>query len=160
MGRPGACQRTFSTPSDRVQTVPPSPPLSPPTSAMCGTLPGVFITPVISCCSVPTFPEPAELAAAADVITRLAASPQSPQPLALCPAVWEDGAGFSCHTPRAGSGFGRGARTCAKCLTPRVSAAAPRCQALKCHRHTRTHSKESLSFVFRLHCQRANIYLT
>ncbi len=82
MGRPRACQQTFSTPSNCIYIIPPSLSLSPPRSFLSGTDPGVFITLVISCCSVSTFPALVELAAAAaaaaDIISRLATSLQLP----------------------------------------------------------------------------------
>lgn len=84
------------------------------------------------------------------MITRLATSPQFPcslpssSPSSQFPLPSSLGGlhyGVSCHTSRAGSGFGRGACTCANCLTLR--------SALKCHRQAYTARKvQVLCFVF------------
>lgn len=132
MGRPQAYQHSFSTPSGCVQIIPPSLSLSPPMSSQCGTHPGVFITLVISCCSVSTFPELVELLQQQQK-NGYQISYLSPDPLlsallppsSLCPAVWEDCTGFWCHTSRAGSGFSHGAYTCANSLTLCLSKAVP-----------------------------------
>lgn len=73
-----ACRQTCSAYFHCLHIIHSSPTLSPPISPLRGTDCAVFITLVISCFSVSTFPGLVELAAAADIITRLAASPQFP----------------------------------------------------------------------------------
>lgn len=137
MGRTRACQQICSTPLHCLQIIYPSPSLSPPISSLCGTDRAVFITPVISCCSVSTFPGLVELAAAADIITRLAASPQFPcslpssSPFLLVLHAQQSGrtalVSRVTHQGRA-QVSGRGACTCANPVWVLSKAAPPWCQ--------------------------------
>lgn len=147
MYRPWACrasQHIVSASSDCTQIILSPLSLSPPTSSLSGKHPVVFTTLVILCFSVLTFSR-------RDRDYQIS----SPDPLLpalrlpFLPAVWEDHAGFLCHTSRLGSGYGCGACTCASCLR----------LALKSHWQA-LYRKKGLSFGLRFHCLCASIYLT
>lgn len=144
MGRPRACQQTFSTRSDCVQN---NPSIS---FFISSHVLSVWDGPwsFHNSCYLMLFCLDLSRAGGVSSSSRhnYQISYLSPVPPALCPpaplppsspcpAVWEDCSGFSCHTPRAGSGFGPGARTCANCLTPcaSVQGRSTLMSALKCH---------------------------